>query len=65
MNIIGLIVKIWKAIDGYKTYIICTIAILSALAQVWSGAIDWQTAYEMIIASIGGMALRNGMPPKN
>lgn len=52
---------IWKSIDGYKTYIVMFSAILFALTQYWSGAIDWNTCVTAILAALGAGSIRDGI----
>lgn len=43
----------WAWLDGKKTYFIAAIGVLFALSQVWSGAITWQEAIELVLPLLG------------
>lgn len=53
--------KIKDFISGYKTYIVCGVAIISAVAAWSEGAISIVELYQAIIAAIAGITLRAGM----
>ena len=48
-------------LDGYKTYIVAAATIIYALVQLWQGAIDQNTAVQMIAGALGLSALRHGI----
>lgn len=48
-------------INGSKTYIVAAVTIAFALAQLWQGAIDQNTAMEMVLGAMGLGALRHGI----
>lgn len=48
-------------IDGYKTYIVCTVTILFAIVELWSKAIPLQEAVNMILAAFAGIGFRSAM----
>lgn len=50
-----------KAIDGYKTYIIAAVAIGYAFFGLLYGAHDANAAMQIVLAALGGAALRNGI----
>jgi len=51
----------WNWLQGKKTYLVGTIAILSALALAWDGKTSWVDAYTAILAALGAMGLRNAI----
>ena len=53
--------KLFEALQGYKTYIVCGAAILTALGAFLSGDLTGVQAIEAVWAAIGGMTLRHGI----
>ena len=47
-------------LTGRKTYIVGIVTILYAVAQGWESG-DWNTAFTLILAALGGMGLRAGV----
>ena len=48
-------------LTGKKTYIVGIVTIIYAIAVTgWQGG-DWQAAFTMILAALGGMGLRAGV----
>lgn len=50
-----------KAFDGYKTYAVALVALGYAVFGVLYGAHDPNTAMQIILAALGGAALRDGI----
>jgi hypothetical protein len=50
-----------KNIDGYKTYIVASLAIVYALSGLVLGLHDQTTAIEMILAALGMSTIRHKM----
>lgn len=48
-------------LSGYKTYIVCAVAIAYAIVQWWTGALDLNAMVQMILAALGGIGLRLGV----
>lgn len=46
---------------GYKTYIICAIAIIYGVTGFFTGNLDANAALQVILAALGGAAMRHGM----
>lgn len=51
-------------LSGYKTYIVAAVAIIYAAVQWWNGGIPQTDAIQMVLAALGGAALRNAVPTK-
>jgi hypothetical protein len=51
-------------LNGYKTYIVAGVTILYTAIQLWTGAIDGNTALFAILAALGLGGLRHGTGTK-
>lgn len=51
-------------INGYKTYIVCAAAIVYAVVQYWTGAIDENGAVQMTLAALGAAGFRSAYASK-
>lgn len=49
------------AIMGYKTYILCGLAIIYAISGFFTGHLDSNSAIETIFAALGTASLRHGI----
>lgn len=47
--------------SGYKTYIVCAVAIVYAITGVMSGHLDMNSAVGVILAALGAAGLRHGI----
>jgi len=50
-----------KLLSGYKTYIVCAGAILTALGAYASGSIDLTHLIQYVFSAIAGITLRAGI----
>lgn len=50
-----------KKLEGYKTYIVCTVVILYNLVQLWNGSIDANTAFQNSKDALIGCTLRHSI----
>ncbi len=50
-----------ELIKGKKTYIVCVVAILYAIAGVWLGDLELAHAGEVVLTALGAAGLRHGM----
>jgi len=48
-------------LSGKKTYVVCLVAIVYAISAYLTGNIEFDSAVQLILASLGGAALRNGI----
>lgn len=56
-----LLLKVWNTINGYKTYITGTVAIVALWAQVWSHTLDVSSAINGTLAALTAMGIRHGV----
>lgn len=47
--------------SGSKTYIVCAVAVVYAVAGFFSGNLDSVTAFNVILAALGAAGLRHGI----
>ena len=57
--------NVWEWLKGKKSYLVAAVAIVTAIYQLTTGAIDANTAWEMILAALGLAALRSGVTAEN
>lgn len=48
-------------LNGYKTYIVGCLSVIYAVIGVYLGQFDMNHAAEIVMAALGGMALRHGI----
>lgn len=48
-------------LNGYKTYIVCAVAIIYAVAGLYLGNLDFNSAAQMVLAALGAAGLRRGI----
>ena len=48
-----------KFLDGYKTYIVLVVAIISAIVGAWNGTITWVDAYGVILTALTAGGFRS------
>ena len=48
-------------IDGYKTYIVCAITIIYAVAGAILGYLTWVQATQMVLAALGAAGFRSAI----
>ena len=48
-------------LTGWKTYIVCAVGIIYAIAGVYTGHLDGTTAVNVILAALGAAGLRNAI----
>ena len=53
--------KLWAYLQGKKSYIVAAAGILWTGAQLWTGAIDQNTAVDAILGFLGIGTLRHGI----
>jgi len=51
----------WEFLKGKKTYALCIAAIISALYQLHTGAIDVNTAWDMIMGVLAAASMRHAI----
>lgn len=47
--------------SGTKTYIVCAIAIIYAIAGVYTGNLDVNAAFQVVLAALGAAGLRHAV----
>jgi len=47
--------------SGYKTYIVCVVAIVYAVAGFYTGHLDTNAAMQVVLAALGAAGLRNAI----
>lgn len=47
--------------NGWKTYLVCAVAIIYAVSGILSGNLDGNTAVGIILAALGAAGLRHGI----
>lgn len=50
-----------SALNGWKTYIVGVVAIISSWVGVWAGTIDFGTAWQATETAVLGMTIRHGI----
>lgn len=53
--------SILTKLDGYKTYIVCTVVIIYNLVQLWNGSIEPSDAFKNCQDAVIGCTLRHGI----
>lgn len=48
-------------LSGYKTYIVCAAAIIYAISGFYTGHLDVNAAFEVVLAALGAAGLRHGI----
>jgi hypothetical protein len=48
-------------LDGYKTNIVCIVAIISLIVMAWNNQITWVDSYNGILRALTIMGIRSGM----
>lgn len=48
-------------LNGYKTYIVCALAVIYAATGFFSGNLDANTAMQVVLAALGAAGLRHGI----
>lgn len=48
-------------LTGYKTYIVCAVAIIYAVSGFYTGNLDLNTAFQVVLAALGAAGLRHGI----
>ncbi len=47
--------------SGYKTYIVCAVALLYAALGFYTGNLDANAAFQVALAALGAAGLRHGI----
>ena len=50
-----------KKVGGKKTYAVCVVAILYAIAGIWLGDLEIVHAGEIVLAALGAAGIRHGI----
>jgi hypothetical protein len=50
-----------QKLNGYKTYIVCSVVLLYNLVQLWNGSIDANTAFQNSKDAILGCTIRHSI----
>jgi len=48
-------------LSGYKTYIVCAVAVIYAVAGFYTGNLDLNAAIQVVLAALGAAGLRHGI----
>lgn len=50
-----------RGVQGYKTYIVCAVAVIYAITGFFSGNLDTNAAIQVGLAALGAAGLRHGL----
>jgi hypothetical protein len=50
-----------SSLSGYKTYIVCAIAIIYAVAGFYTGNLDANAAFQVVLTALGAAGIRHGI----
>jgi hypothetical protein len=53
--------SLWRALTGYRTYIVAVLTVFYALGGLWDGSMGHDAAVTLIVEALLGMTIRSGI----